>query len=41
MVGVKIIADIGLVGFPNSGKSSFLSLTTRAKQKLQIIHLQP
>ena len=31
---LKIIADSGLVGFKNSGKSSFLSLTTRAKPKV-------
>ena len=31
---LKLLADVGLVGFPNVGKSSYLSVTTSAKPEI-------
>ena len=35
---LKLIADVGLIGFPNVGKSTFLSIVTSAKPKLANYH---
>ncbi len=38
LLELKVIADVGLVGFPNVGKSTFLARVTNAKPKIGNYH---
>lgn len=38
LLELKVIADVGLIGFPNVGKSTFLARVTNAKPKIANYH---